>query len=65
MPEYSGNTDQLAELFYSFLDGVTTEEELRGICDRLMEAFGKGDHVRALITSMLPFCEVDALFCGA
>lgn len=46
MPEYSGNTEQLTELFYSFLEGVTTEEELAGICDRLMEAFGKGVHVR-------------------
>lgn len=60
MPEYSGNTDQLAELFYSFLDGVTTEEELRGICDRLMEAFGKGDHVRASMLTKFSFYLVDA-----
>lgn len=60
MPEYSGNTDQLAELFYSFLDGVTTEEELRGICDRLMEAFGKGDHVRISLSALLHRSAVDA-----
>ena len=55
MPEYSGNTDELTELFYSFLEGVTTEEELRGICDRLMAAFGKGEVVRDGTQSFLPF----------
>jgi hypothetical protein len=50
MPEFTGTTEDLIELFYSFLVGVTEEDQLRGLCDSLMEAFGKGEHVRLTIT---------------
>ena len=42
MPEFNGSTDELFELFYSFLVGVIEEEKLRDACGRLMDAFGKG-----------------------
>lgn len=40
--------DELFELFYTFLDGVTEEAQLRTLCEGLMEAFGKTKQVRFL-----------------
>lgn len=48
MPEFNGSTDELFELFYSFLVGVIEEEKLRDACGRLMDSFGKNLEVRLL-----------------
>lgn len=49
MPEFTGSTDELFELFYSFLVGVIEEEKLRDACGRLMDSFGKNLEVRDLL----------------
>jgi ATP-binding cassette subfamily F protein 3 len=53
MPEFTGTTNDLFELFYSFLVGVVEEEPLRGYCERLMDSFGKLQEAEAEDTSKL------------
>lgn len=38
--------EELNELFYTFLEGVVEESQLRTHCEGLMESFGKTKQVR-------------------
>lgn len=62
MPEFSGNTDELHELFYSFLEGVIEYQELRGYCERLMDSFGKLREVRSLLLLFASNPVIDAAY---